>query len=402
MASTKVPYGRSIVLQKHPDDVVITFAKRTAVGRAKKGQLRDTPVDEMLYALFKAALKETKLDPSKIDDICVGTCHPPSPLYISRAAALAAGIPHHVTVSAVNRLCSSGLMAIRNIAHAIQCGETSIGIAAGAESMSLNPRPTPDVSREVSLNAQAHDCLQPMGWTSEMVAQVYKVPRKKQDEYALISHTRASASVANGLFADEIMPVEIRGKTVTEDDTIRPGVTMEGLAALKPAFPQWGEASTTAGNASGVGDGAAMCILTTRELAEKEGMEIIGKWIGAVVVGVEPKYMGISPIYAIPKILEQHGLTKDDIDIFEINEAFASQFAYCCEQLQIPMDKINPNGGAIAISHPLGMTGVRQVVTGLAELRRRNGSLLCTSMCVGSGMGAASIIVNEARSVSKL
>ncbi|KAF8350033.1 3-ketoacyl-CoA thiolase [Amanita rubescens] len=402
MASTKTPYGRSAILQRNPSDVVITFAKRTAVGRAKKGQLKDTPVDEMLYALFKAALKETKLNPSKIDDICVGTCHPPSPLYISRAAALAAGIPHHVPVSVVNRLCSSGLMAIRNIAQAIQSGETSIGIAVGAESMSLNPRPTPEVAEVVSQNAQAHDCLQPMGWTSELVAQAYKIPRKTQDEYALISHTRASTSLGKGIFADEIIPVEIKGKIINEDDTIRPGVTMEGLTALKPAFPQWGEASTTAGNASGVGDGAAMCILTTRERAEKEGMEIIGKWIGAVVVGVEPKYMGISPIYAVPKILEQHGLTKEDIDIYEINEAFASQFAYCCEQLRIPMDKINPNGGAIAISHPLGMTGARQVVTGLAELRRRNGSLLCTSMCVGSGMGAASIIVNEARSVPKL
>ncbi|KAM6498145.1 Thiolase, N-terminal domain containing protein [Amanita muscaria] len=402
MSSTRVPYGLSTILQKNPDDVVITFAKRTPVGRAKKGQLKDAPVDEMLYALLKAALKETKLDPAKINDICVGTCHPPSPLYISRAAALAAGIPHHVPVSVVNRLCSSGLMAIRNIAHAIQSGETSIGIAAGAESMSLNPRPTPEVAEEISQNTQAHDCLQPMGWTSELVAQTYKVSRQVQDEYAFISHTRASKSLVNGIFADEIIPIEIKGKTISVDDTIRPGVTMEGLSALKPAFPQWGEASTTAGNASGVGDGAALCIMTTRERAEKEGLEIVGKWIGAAVVGVEPRYMGISPIYAIPKVLEQHGLTKENIDVFEINEAFASQFAYCCEQLSIPIEKINPNGGAIAISHPLGMTGVRQVVTGLAELKRRNGTLLCTSMCVGSGMGAAGIFVNEARSASKL
>ncbi|KAF8626519.1 hypothetical protein AX15_004824 [Amanita polypyramis BW_CC] len=402
MGSTKVPYGYSAILQKNPDDVVITFAKRTAVGRARKGQLKDVPIDEMLCALFKAALEETKLSPAKIDDICVGTCHPPSPLYVSRAAALAAGIPDHVPISVVNRLCSSGLMAIRNIAHAIHSGEISLGIAAGVESMSMNPRPTPEVAEDVLRDDQARDCLQPMGWTSEMVAQVYKVSRKMQDEYALISHTRASKSLANGIFADETIAVEIRGKTVTTDDTIRPGVTMEGLAALSPAFPKWGEASTTAGNASGVGDGAAMCILTTRERAEKEGMNIVGKWVGAVAVGVEPRHMGISPIYAIPKVLEQHGLTKEDIDIFEINEAFASQFAYCCEQLKIQMDKINPNGGAIAISHPLGMTGVRQVVTGLAELKRRNGSLLCTSMCVGSGMGAAGIFVNEAQSSAKL
>ncbi|KAF8640645.1 hypothetical protein AX17_000302 [Amanita inopinata Kibby_2008] len=401
-ASTRVPHGYSAIVQKNPDDVVITFAKRTAVGRARKGQLKDAPVDEVLHALFKAGLEQTRLDPAKIDDICVGTCHPPSPLYISRAAALAAGIPHHVPISVVNRLCSSGLMAIRNVAHAIQSGESSIGIAAGVESMSLNPRPTPEVVEEVSKHTQAYDCLQPMGWTSEMVAQTYKVPRRVQDEYALISHTRAGKSHVNGVFTDEIIPIKIKDKVISVDDTIRPGVTLESLSSLKPAFPQWGEASTTAGNASGVGDGAAMCILTTRERAEEEGMKVIGKWVGCTVVGVEPRYMGISPVYAIPRVLEQHGLTKEEIDVFEINEAFASQFAYCCDQLKIPMDKINPNGGAIAISHPLGMTGVRQVVTGLAELKRRNGTLLCTSMCVGSGMGAAAIFVNEAHASSKL
>ncbi|KJA29201.1 hypothetical protein HYPSUDRAFT_32580 [Hypholoma sublateritium FD-334 SS-4] len=394
-SSATRPRGLAAILEKHPDDVVITFAKRTAVGRARKGQLKDTPVDEMLHALFKATLAETKLDPAKIDDICVATCHPPSPLYLSRAAALAAGIPATVPISTVNRLCSSGLMAIRGIAHAIQAGETELGIAAGAESMSLNPRPTPEVVAAVSEHPQAYDCMQPMGWTSEMVAQTYKVSRETQDDYAFISHSRANKSVANGIFADEIIPVELRGKVVSVDDTVRLGVTREGLAALKPAFPQWGEASTTAGNASGVGDGAGLCIMTTRARAEAEGMPVLGKYVTSSVVGVDPKYMGISPIYAIPKALEQVGLSKEDVDVYEINEAFASQFAYCVEQLGVPIEKINPNGGAIAISHPLAMTGVRQLVTGLAELRRQNGRILCTSMCIGSGMGAAGIFVNE-------
>ncbi|KAJ7225478.1 3-ketoacyl-CoA thiolase [Mycena pura] len=401
-ASTYAPRGLAAILKKNPDDVVITFAQRSAIGRAKKGQLKDTTVDELLYALFKATLDKTKLDPSKIDDICVGTCHPPSPLYVSRAAALAAGIPHHVPISTVNRLCSSGLMAIRNIAHAIQAGETSIGIAVGVDSMTMHARPTPEICEAVDKNAEAHDCIQPMGWTSEMVAQTYKVSRETQDKYALISHTRASEAQAQGIFTQEIIPLELKGQVVSVDDTIRPGVTQQGLSALKPAFPQWGEASTTAGNASGVGDGAAICILTTRARAEQEGMEILGKWVASSVVGVEPKYMGISPIFAVPKVLEQVGLTKEDIDVYEINEAFASQFAYCVEQLGVPIEKINPNGGAISISHPLGMTGVRQVVTGLAELRRKDKTLLCTSMCVGSGMGAAGIFVNEARSTSKL
>lgn len=388
-------HGLLPILQKNPEDVVITFAKRTAIGRAKKGQLKDVPVDEIVQGLLTAMLSRIGLNPAKIDDICVGTCHPPSPLYISRAAALASGIPHHVPISVVNRLCSSGLMAVRNISHAIQSGEISIGVAIGVESMSMNPRPTPELSSIVQQNALAHDCIKPMGWTSEMVAEAYNISRQKQDAYALISHIRAAKALKNGHFADEIVPINIRGTDITSDDTIRPGVSADSLASLKPAFPSWGPASTTAGNASGMGDGAALCILTTRANAKKEGMEIIGKWIGSTVVGAEPRYMGIAPIIAIPKLLEQWGLAKEDVDLYEINEAFASQFAYCVEQLGIPMEKINPNGGSIAISHPLGMTGIRQIVTGLNELRRRGQQILCTSMCIGSGMGAAGIFVNE-------
>jgi acetyl-CoA acyltransferase 1 len=397
-SASTVSSSRAQLLQKKDDDVVITFAKRTAMGRAKKGQLKDVPVDELLYALFKATLERTGLNPSEIGDICVGTCHPPSPLYISRAAALAAGIPESVPISTVNRLCSSGLMAIRNIAHSIQAGEISLGVAVGVESMSLNPRPTPIVADVVSANAQARDCIQPMGWTSEMVAQTYKISRQKQDEYALVSHTRAAKALVDGVFSDEILPIELRGAVVSVDDTVRPNVSADGLAALKSSFPEWGDASTTAGNASGVGDGAALCILTTRARAEAGGLDILAKFVGTAIVGVEPRHMGIAPIYAIPKLLDQIGLNHQDIDVYEINEAFASQFAYCVEQLNIPMSKINPNGGSIALTHPLGMTGVRQVVTGLEELRRRNGELLCTSMCVGSGLGAAGIFVNEQRS----
>ncbi|KAF8271480.1 3-ketoacyl-CoA thiolase [Lactarius quietus] len=394
IAST-VSSSRAQLLQKKDDDVVITFAKRTAMGRAKKGQLKDVPVDELLHALFKATLERTGLNPSEIGDICVGTCHPPSPLYVSRAAALAAGIPESVPISTVNRLCSSGLMAIRSIAHSIQAGEIPLGVAVGVENMSLNPRPTPVVADVVGANAQARDCIQPMGWTSEMVAQTYKISRQKQDEYALTSHARAAKALTDGVFSDEILPIELRGAIVSVDDTVRPNVSAEGLAALKPSFPEWGNASTTAGNASGVGDGAALCILTTRARAEASGLDVLAKFVGTAIVSVEPRHMGIAPIYAIPKVLNQIGLNHQDIDVYEINEAFASQFAYCVEQLKIPMSKINPNGGSIALTHPLGMTGVRQVVTGLEELRRRNGQLLCTSMCVGSGMGAAGIFVNE-------
>ncbi|KAF9531955.1 Thiolase, N-terminal domain-containing protein [Crepidotus variabilis] len=394
-SSRTLPRGLSEVLEKKPDDVVITFAKRTAIGRAKKGQLKDTPPDEILYALFKASLERMSLDPSKIEDICVATCHPPSPLYISRAAAIAAGIPYTVPISVVNRLCSSGLMSIRHIAQAIKSGEISLGVAAAVESMSLNPRPTPEVVPAIEANQHAHDCMQPMGWTSEMVAERFNISRQLQDEFAFISHSRAEQALAKGIFASEIVPIEINGAIVSIDDTIRPGVTAAGLAALKPAFPKWGQASTTAGNASGVGDGAGMIVMTTRERAEKEDMEVLGKYVATTVVGVEPRYMGISPVYAVPKVLQMVGLAKEDVDVYEMNEAFASQFAYCVQQLDIPIEKINPNGGAIAISHPLAMTGIRQVATGLEELHRRNGQILCTSMCVGSGMGAAGIFVNE-------
>ncbi|KAJ8495849.1 hypothetical protein ONZ51_g1446 [Trametes cubensis] len=406
--------GRPELLAKRPDDVVITFAKRTAMGRARKGQLKDVPVDELLNALFKATLEKTKLNPALLEDICVGTCHPPSPLYISRAAAIAAGIPVEVPISTVNRLCSSGLQSIVTVSNAIRTQQIQLGMAVGVESMSLNPRPTPEVVPAIAENPQAHDCVQPMGWTSEMVARAYNVPRQKQDEYALISHTRAAKAsprlvpytgprpyrlslqaVQAGIFSEEIIPVEIRGAVISVDDTVRPGVTLESLAGLKPAFMEDG--ASTAGNSSGIGDGAALCILTTRSKAELEGWEILGKYVTSAFVGVEPRYMGISPVAAIPKVLAKAGLRKEDVDVWEINEAFASQFAYCVEQLEVPIEKINPNGGSIALTHPLGMTGTRQVVTGLAELKRRGADILCTSMCIGSGMGGAAIFVNEAR-----
>ncbi|RPD62965.1 thiolase [Lentinus tigrinus ALCF2SS1-6] len=386
--------GRPDILSKRPDDVVITFAKRTALGRAKKGQLKDVPVDELLHAFFKATFEKTMLNPALLEDICVGTCHPPSPLYVSRAAAIAAGVPVEVPISTVNRLCSSGLQSIVNIANSIKNQQIELGMAVGVESMSLNPRPTPEVVPAIAQNAHSHDCVQPMGWTSEMVARAYNVPRQKQDDYALISHTRASKSLESGIFAEEILPVELRGAVISVDDTVRPGVTLESLAKLKPVFLEDG--ASTAGNSSGVGDGAALAILTTRLRAEKEGWDIVGKYVASAFVGVEPRHMGISPVAAIPKVLEMTGLSKEDVDVWEINEAFASQFAYCVEQLQVPLEKINPNGGSIALTHPLGMTGARQVVTGLAELKRRNAPLLCTSMCIGSGMGGAAIFVNEA------
>ncbi|KAG8967731.1 hypothetical protein FRC03_009424 [Tulasnella sp. 419] len=378
--------------------------------KAKKGAFKDMSSDALLYGMLKAVVGRLQMDPALVEDIAVGTCHPPSPAYEARAAALAAGFPSHVPVQTMNRLCSSGLMAIRSISDSISKGDIDIGLAVGYESMSANPRPTPKFgSEEIIQNQDARECAEPMGWTSEMLAEQFDISRARQDEYALMSHTRASKAQQAGLFDEEIAPIEamftdpetgLTSKIVAKkDDGLRHGSTLEGLSKAKPAFPQWGKGRSTGGNSSQLTDGAAAVLLMRRSKAEELGLEILAKHVATTVVGVQPRIMGVGPAYAIPKILERCGLKKDDIDLYEINEAFASMYVYCVEKLGLDIEKVNVNGGAIAFGHPLGATGVRQVVTGLSELRRRNGQILCTSMCIGSGMGAAAIFVNEGRRV---
>ncbi|KAG8706873.1 hypothetical protein FRC09_002159 [Ceratobasidium sp. 395] len=392
---------------KSPDDVVLTLALRTPLCKAKKGGLKDTPSDVLLVGMLKAVKERCGIDPGLIEDIAVGTCHPPSPCYESRASAMAAGFPQHVPVQAINRLCSSGLMALRSVSDSISKGDIDIGLAVGVESMTHNPRPTPKFnSDEIKANQAALDCAEPMGWTSENVAADFNISREKMDELALLSHNRASEAQKSGRFADEIVPFKtvlksedgsVKEVVLDKDDGIRHGSTMEGMAKARSAFPDWGKARSTGANSSQVTDGAAAALLMRRSTAEKLGLgdQIVAKHVATSVVGVEPKYMGIGPAVAIPKVLERTGLKLSDIDLFEINEAFSSMYVYCVEQLGLDIDKVNVNGGAIALGHPLGATGVRQVATGLAELRRRNGRILCTSMCIGSGMGAAAIFVNE-------
>lgn len=392
---------------KHPDDVVLTLALRTPMCKAKKGGLKDTPSDVLLVGMLQAVKERCGIDPGLIEDIAVGACHPPSPAYEARASAIAAGFPQHVPVQAINRLCSSGLMAIRSISDSISKGDIDVGLAVGVESMTHNPRPTPKFnSDDIKANQTALDCAEPMGWTSEMVAADFNISREKMDELALLSHNRASEAQKSGRFADEIVPFKtiLKGEdgstkevVLDKDDGIRHGSTPEGMAKARSAFPDWGKARSTGANSSQVTDGAAAALLMRRSTAERLGLadKIIAKHVATSVVGVEPKYMGIGPAYAIPKVLERTGLKTSDIDLFEINEAFSSMYVYCVEKLGLDIEKVNVNGGAIALGHPLGATGVRQVATGLAELRRRNGKILCTSMCIGSGMGAAAIFVNE-------
>ena len=254
------------------------------------------------------------------------------------------------------------------------------------------------MSDEIMSNEEAADCMLPMGITSENVAKKYNVTREKQDAFAAESYKRAAAAKAAGKFKDEIIPIKYidddgNERYIAEDDGIRQGVTKESLSKLKPAFEKDG--CTHAGNASQVTDGAAAVLLARRSVAQKLGLPIVGKFAGAVVVGVPPNLMGIGPAFAIPKLFEKAHITKDDVDIYEINEAFASQALFSVEHIGLPLAKVNPVGGAIAMGHPLGATGSRQIATALAEAKRTGAKLIVTSMCIGTGMGMASLIVNE-------
>ncbi len=316
-------------------------------------------------------------------------------------AQISCGIPYTTALSTVNRQCSSGLQAVANIANAITSGQIEIGIGAGFESMSthqMHKQPMPDVDWDKMQTCKdAMDCLIPMGVTSENVSKMYGLTREKLDEFAAQSHIKAANARAKGLFVDEIVPVD----GVKEDDGIRPQTTPESLKKLKPVFdPKHG--STTAGNASQLTDGAAAVILMSRQEANKRNLPILGVWRSFVVKGVPPNIMGIGPAIAIPPACAKAGVTVDDIDVFEINEAFASQASWCVDELNIPMEKVNPNGGAIALGHPLGATGARQIATLLHEMNRTGKRYGVVSMCIGTGAGAAAVLEVEHRTTSAL
>ncbi|XP_061441721.1 3-ketoacyl-CoA thiolase, peroxisomal [Rhineura floridana] len=384
-----------------PEDVVVVHGRRTPIAKGKRGGFKETTPDELLTAVMTAVLKDLNLSPEKLGDICVGNVlQPGAGAVMARIGQFLSGIPESVPLSCVNRQCSSGLQAVINIAGGIRNGSYDIGLACGVESMSLRDAHTPgDISSRMMDNSKARDCLIPMGITSENVAERFGVSRKKQDAFALASQQKAARAQQMGWFKNEIVPVTTtftddqgQEKTITvlQDEGIRPSTTPEGLAKLKPAFKENG--TTTAGNSSQVSDGAAAVLLAKRSRVLQLGLPILGVLRSYAVVGVPPDVMGIGPAYAIPVALEKAGLTVDDIDIFEINEAFASQAVYCVEKLGIPMEKVNPLGGAIALGHPLGCTGARQVVTLLNELKRRGKrGYGVVSMCIGTGMGAAAV-----------
>ncbi|EDR02871.1 3-ketoacyl-CoA thiolase [Laccaria bicolor S238N-H82] len=398
--------AKAAILQKNDNDVVIVCAVRSAITKGRKGGFKDTKPELILSHVLRAAYSKISLDPKLIEDISVGNVLPPGGgASAARMAALHAGIPVETSINTVNRQCSSGLTAINQIANQIRAGQIDIGIGAGVESMThgFGSRAAPEVSDEVLTNQDAEDCLLPMGITSENVASDYNIPRSAQDAFSALSFQKAAAANKAGKFKAEIVPIlakwidpkteEVKEVLVSEDDGIREGVTAESLAKIKPAFKKDGV--THAGNASQVSDGAAAIILARRSVALRLGLPILGKFVNAATIGVPPRIMGVGPAYAIPRVLKLTGLSIEDVDFFEINEAFASQALFSIDTLKIGHEKVNLNGGAIALGHPLGCTGARQVATGLSIAKQTGGRVFVTSMCIGSGMGMAAVFVSE-------
>jgi len=393
-------------MSRSPGDIVIVAAYRTAICKARRGSFKDTYVEELLAGVISGTMKRAKIDPAWVGDIVVGTVLGQNVQRANevRMAQFLAGIPHDVPIHTVNRQCSSGLQAVAECAAAIKAGFYELGLACGVESMSSAEfKFTGSTNPRVFVNSQAKACMLPMGITSENVATQFGISRAQQDKLAAESHSKAAKAIKSGRFKDEIIPIETTIKdpktgeskkiVVEIDDGVRADTTVQGLAKLAPAFATGG--TTTAGNSSQVSDGAACVVVTSRKFAQAHGLPILGIFRSFAATGVPPEVMGIGPVFAIPAALKQAGLTVNDIDLFEVNEAFASQATYCVEKLGIPMSKLNVNGGAIAIGHPLGATGARATATLLHEMHKRKSKYGVVSMCIGSGMGAAAVYERE-------
>ncbi len=383
-----------------PLNVIIASAVRTPVGRALKGTLRNTRPEDLAATAMNAALARVPgLKAEDVDDVLLGCAMPEAEqgLNIARNAVFLAKWPNSVPAETINRFCSSGLQAIAHAAMSIQAGLTQVSVAGGVESMSMVPMSGNKVSLNPKLMDEYPEAYIAMGHTAERVAQIFNVSRAEQDAFAVRSHERALAAIAAGRFNDEIVSVKARvleGNTVSEldfsvDECPRAGTTMDVLGKLKPVFKQGG--SVTAGNSSPTNDGAAAAVLLSDKKASDLGITPLGRMRGFALAGVDPAVMGIGPVPAIRKLLAQTGLSIADVDLFEINEAFAAQAAYCGRELGVPSEKLNVNGGAIALGHPLGCTGAKLTATVLHELRRRGGKYGIVSMCIGGGMGAAGL-----------
>ena len=387
-------------------EAVIVSAVRTAVGKAPKGTLKNTRPDEMGAAAIREAVRQAgDLDASLIDDVIMGCAFPEAEqgMNVARTTAIRAGLPVEVSAMTVNRYCSSGLQTIAIAADRIRTGGADVIVAGGLETMSMIPmggnviRPNPELIETYP------DYYLNMGLTAEALANKYEISRQEQDEFSLRSHQKAAEAIKSGKFKDEIVSLNVRvdqtdekGRVLRQeiafdtDEGVRYDASMEGLQKLKPAFHAKG--SITAGNSSQMSDGAAAVVIMSAEKAQELGLKPLARFVAYATSGCLPEVMGVGPVYAIPKVLKMAGLTLDDIDIFELNEAFAAQSLAVIKLLEMNPEKINVNGGAIALGHPLGCTGAKLTASILREMERRGSRYGMVTMCVGGGMGAAGIL----------
>lgn len=386
-------------------EVVVLSGVRTAIGKYG-GSLKDKPPTELAAMVVREAVQRAGVEPSDVGHCVIGNVIHTDihDMYLARVAAVNGGLPVETPAFTVNRLCGSGLQAIVSAAQTIMLGHADAAVGGGAEVMSRGLYSLPGMRWGQRMSDGAvvdmmvgaltdpfDDCH--MGITAENVASKWNITREDQDQLALESQQRAARAVAEGYFKDQILPVELKDKKGTKlfdtDEFVRGEVTLEGLAKLKPVFDRNG--TVTAGNASGINDAAAAVVLMERNVAEDRGLQPLGRLVGYAHAGVEPQYMGIGPVPAVRKLLDQTGLSVNDIDIFEVNEAFAAQALAVIRDLELPPEKTNPNGSGISLGHPIGATGAILTVKALYELKRTNGRYALVTMCIGGGQGIAAI-----------
>lgn len=389
-------------------EAVIVSILRTPVGKAKRGSLATVRPDEMAATVIEELLKRTpQLDPGEVDDVKIGCAFPEGEqgMNMARMIALRAGLPIHVPGETINRYCSSGVQSIAHAAYAIMAGDMDVVIAGGTESMTMVPMAGYKFSPNPHFAQDLPHYYTNMGLTAENVAERYNITREDQDEFSLRSNQKAAKAVDTGLFDSELVPLEVEIVELDEneqrvtrkfifkrDEGPRGDTSMEALARLRPAFMDGG--TVTAGNSSQMSDGAAGAIVMSAEKASKLGLKPLARFVSFAVGGVEPDYMGLGPIVAVPKALEKAGLKQDDIDLFELNEAFASQSLAVMRTLELNQEIVNVNGGAIALGHPLGCTGAKLTTQLLFEMGRRKSKYGMVTMCIGGGMGAAAVFEN--------
>jgi acetyl-CoA acyltransferase len=386
-------------------EAVIVSSVRTAIGRAPRGKLKKTRPEYMGSVAVKEAISRAKgLDLAEIEDVILGCSFPEAEqgMNLGRIVALQAGLPDSVPGQTVNRFCSSGLQAISLASERIMCGYADVIIGGGVESMSMVPMGGNKLAPSPELVEKHIETYTPMGITAENVAQRFNITREDQDKFGFESQMKAAAAIKDGKFKEEIVPLTVVDRFVgpdnkvvekefifDTDEGVRPETTIEALAKLRPAFHVKG--SVTAGNSSQTSDGAAASVVMSAEKAAKLGLKPLAIFRGFAVAGCPPEIMGVGPAYAIPKLMKLTGMKTDDIDLFELNEAFASQALYCVRELGLDPAKVNVNGGAIALGHPLGCTGAKLTATLLHEMKRRGSKFGVVSMCIGGGMGAAGL-----------